>query len=49
MSHEEKEVLETLRKIDERLKIVIYLLEEFLDHRRRSTYFAPTGFEFKSG
>jgi hypothetical protein len=47
-THEEREVLERLRRIEECLFMVVALLEDLVELERPPTYWAPTGFSFKT-
>lgn len=45
-TREEQEVIEQLRRVNERLLMIIALLEELVELSRPPTYQAPTGFGF---
>jgi hypothetical protein len=47
-TREEKETLELLRRLDERMLLVIALLEALVELSRPPTYKAPVGFGFVS-
>jgi len=47
-TREEQEVIEQLRRVNERLLMIIHLLKELIELERPSTYYAPTGFKFVS-
>jgi len=47
-TREEQEVIEQLRRANERLLMIMLLLEKLIELERPRIYHAPTGFKFVS-